>query len=463
MIDKDSLWKTVKGELEIVANPSHIKTHIPGTSIKHIDEEAKIIEITSPSDFARLFIEERLYGHLKQIIGKLIGEEYRLMFSVTKKEPEISSYMDFGPLFKAEEIESSITNKIKEANLNERYTLDRFIVGNNNRLAYAVSVAISDDPGNVYNPFFLYSNVGLGKTHLIHAIGHEIIKKHSNKKVIYRTGEQFLNEVIDALRKGGGGSSRVQMNDFKKLYRNLDVLIIDDIHAIAGKEATQEEFFHTFNALYMQKKQIILTSDRAPHEIKTLEERLSSRFASGMIADMQPPDMETRLAILKERDLEMKLNSPQKVLNHIASVVDTNIRELEARLLQTITIAKSMSLDLESDEVLNQILGQIDKQKAVRITPNLILKEVSKYYGVTIKDIKGARRTKNLVLPRQISMYFLRDLIEMGFAAIGDLVGGRDHSTVIHGVDKISDQTKVDLNLVKEIDLIKSNIISESQ
>lgn len=455
LLNKDELWKSLVGELEITANPAYVKTHIPGAYIKDINTEDKIIEITAPSEFQRNFIEDRLYGHIREIINKLVSPDYKLMFTVTKKDPTKISTKDLGPLFEQPE-SFNLTQRVQQAGLNPQYTFKRLVVGDHNRLAYAVATAIADAPGQVYNPFFLYSGVGLGKTHLVQAIGHQILEKHPDKKVLYNTGEQFLNDVIESLRRGIK-SSGIKRNDFKRKYRNVDVLIIDDVHAIAGKATTQEEFFHTFNALFMAQKQIILTSDRAPHEIKTLEERLSSRFASGMIADIQKPDLETRIAILRERNEEMNLGAPDDVLEYIATLVDTNIRELEAKLLQTVTKAKSLGLDLNARNTAD-ILGDIKKTQKTKITPNTIIKETAKYYGVTIKDIKGKSRLKTLVRPRQVCMFLLRDYANMGYKSIGELLGGRDHTTIMHGVDKISTLYNESPQFRKEIDQIKNNI-----
>lgn len=455
----NDIWKTVKGELEIVANPAHFKAHVPGSYIKSVDEENKIVEITSPSEFQRNFLEERLYGHFREVCAKVVGPEYRLMFSVTKKEPSQLSSDELGPLFNDSKVEDeNIEQKTKDAGLYNQFTLDRFIVGNNNRLSYAVATAIADAPGKVYNPFFLHSGVGLGKTHLVQAIGHEVLKKYPDKKILYKTGEQFLNEVVEAVSRGRGGASDSKRTSLKKKYRNVDVLIVDDIHAIAGKSATQDEFFHTFNALYMAQKQIILTSDRAPREIRTLEERLSSRFGSGMIADIQAPEVETKVAILLSKSRELGLNAPKEVLDFIANQIDTNIRELQARLLQISTQARETGENLTT-EFVAKALGTIYKEDQKRITPNKILKEVSKFYGITIKDIKGNRRLKPFVIPRQISMYLLRDMTEIGFQSIGALLGGRDHSTVLHGVAKVDHLMQNGSNLKTDILKIRENIM----
>lgn len=459
-MDNDEIWKSIKGELEIVANPAHYKAHIPGSYIKTIDTESKIIEITCPSEYQKNFIEDRMYGNLITITKKIVGPEYKLMFSVTKKDPSAFTEEDFGPLFGGNNHDNNgnSENIAVEAGLNPQYTFKRFIVGNNNRLAYAVSTAITDNPGKIYNPFFLYSGVGLGKTHLVQAIGHEIITKHPNLKILYKNGEQFLNEVVDAVMKGKN-QNNLKRNAFKNKYRNVDVLIVDDIHAIAGKDTTQEEFFHTFNTLFMAQKQIILTSDRPPSEIRTLEERLSSRFSSGMIADIQPPDYETRVAILRERNAELQLGASDEVIQYIASAVNSNIRELEAKLLQTVTRARSMG-QLLNIETTRSIVGEIDANRNKLVTPNLVMREVTKYYGTTIKDLKGQRRMKTIVIPRQVAMYLLRDLNGLGFQAIGELLGGRDHTTVMHGVEKIEIALQQNTRIIKEIEQIKSNIFN---
>lgn len=456
----DKIWKSIRGELEIIANPAQFKTHMPGTYIKKIEEDEKLIEITTSSDFQKNFIEDRFYGYLKEIVEKDLGPGYRLMFTVTRKDPTKIEPKDLGPLFENENNPSEkedFEKRLADSGLSNRYTIDRFIVGDHNRLAYAVSTAIIENPGKVYNPFFLYSVVGLGKTHLVQSIGYEILKKHPEKVVIYKTGEQFLNEVVEAVRRGGAANQDYKRNDLKKKYRNADVLIIDDIHSIAGKPSTQEEFFNTFNTLFMAQKQIILTSDRAPHEIKTLEERLSSRFASGIIADIQKPDVETRIAILKERNEELHLGAPDHVIEYVANSVTTSIRELEAALLQTVTRAKSFGQDLTQDTTMN-IIGDLNREKQRRVTPNTIIREVSKYYGITVKDIKGQRRLKNLVAARQVCMYILRDMAGMGFQSIGELLGNRDHSTIVHGVNKTTEQLKQS-SFTKEIDQIKNNIL----
>ncbi|TXI33024.1 MAG: chromosomal replication initiator protein DnaA [Niabella sp.] len=456
----DNLWAEVKSNLEQIISPIHFKTYIPGTYIKKINEEDLLIEITSPSEFQRNFIEERMYGHIKESITNLIGPKYRLMFSVTQKEVKQMAMDDVGPLFEQKvAIETNISQVKKDAGLNPQYTFERFVVGNSNRLAYAVATGIAENPGKIYNPFFVYSGVGLGKTHLVQAIGHKIIEKHPNYKVLYKTGEQFLNEVVDALRKSKtpGDPKR---NALKKNYRNVDVLIIDDIHSIAGKEATQEEFFHTFNALYMSQKQIILTSDRPPKEIRTLEERLSSRFSSGMIADIQKPDTETKIAILRERNEELRLNIRDDVLAYIAEAVESNIRELEGKLLQTATKAMSQGIDL-NESFAKQIIGDINKNKQKLITPDSIIQEVCDYYAVSIKDLKGQRRMKPIVMPRQICMYLFRDVLKMSLVSIGELLGRKDHTTVIHALQKIEEllKDKTNAKVHNDVSFLKEKIL----
>lgn len=458
-LNTDEVWLSLKKDIKSASSPILFNTYInKGTYIKKIDEADHLIEITAPSDHHRNNIEERLYGVIKEVVTKKLGPQYRLMFSVTKKEPAQLSIDDFGPLFEEKkEKEGNIEQRKKEAGLNLLYNFDRLIIGNHNRLAYAVATAISENPGKMYNPFFLYSGVGLGKTHMVQAIGHKIVEINPSLNVLYKTGEQFLNEVVDAIRKSKNPKSSSKRTALKNKYRNIDVLIIDDIQFIAGKDSTQEEFFHTFNALYMAQKQIILTSDKHPKEIRTLEERLSSRFASGMIADIQKPDIETKIAILKERNDELKLQVDDDVLEHIASIIDTNVRELEGKLLQTATKARSEGITLNKNSI-TKILGEINQNKKKLITPDSVIREVCQFYNITIKEIKGQRRLKPLVLPRQICMYLLREINGLGLQNIGELLGRKDHTTIIHGINKIETLLKEEPQYKTHIDEIKQKL-----
>lgn len=458
-MNKDHLWRALKSTLEIEM-PKNVQSQIiPHSYIDNIDEEDRIVTLAVPSQYAKNIAEERAYPYIRDSVKKMVGDDFRVAFTIVSKEPEKIAF-DEMPLFSssiAEQLQKEEEENSMNLILNKDYNFERYIVGGHNRLAYAVSTAIANDPGKVYNPFFLYSKVGLGKTHLIQAIASEAKKRDSSLKVIYKAGTQFLHEVVEAVRYGRGAQTN-QASKLRDEYESADIVIIDDIHVIAGKNATQEEFFKIFNVLFMRNKQIILTSDRPPQEIKSLQERLSSRFASGMIADIVQPDFETKLAILQARNSEDKsIDLPLEILEYIANVVDTNIRELEGKLIQIKARIKLENREI-SKSVVEEYLGVYEKQRSKKITPAQVIKEVCNYYGVTIKEVKGKRRTKNIALARQICMFILRDILDLGYQAIGANLGDRDHSTIIHGVTKVETMLKADKNLKTELDEIK-NII----
>jgi len=321
-------------------------------------------------------------------------------------------------------------------NLNARYTFENFVVGPSNRHAHAYSLAVAESPAKTYNPLFIYGGVGLGKTHLMQAICHYIIqnKKPNNLKICYTTSERFTNELIDAIQHHSTSA-------FRQKYRNMDVLVIDDIHFIAGKESTQEEFFHTFNTLYDAHKQIIISSDRPPKEISNLQDRLVSRFSWGLATDIQPPELETRVAILKKKIEREPVRVPDEVIFFIAQLIKTNIRELEGALIRTIAYSlleeKPITLELTKD-----ILKDLLKEPKKLITADFIQRCVAEEFGVSLQDLKTKRRNKNIVLPRQVAMYLSRELTELSLPEIGDCFGGKDHTTVLHSYNKI----KEDLN-----------------
>jgi chromosomal replication initiator protein len=332
-------------------------------------------------------------------------------------------------------------------------------MGSNNRLAFSIAQAVAENPGRVYNPFFIYSGVGLGKTHLMQAIGNKVLEKDPKKKVLYCTSETFTNELIDILR---GRKPNQTTTKFREKYRHVDVLIIDDIQFLAGKESTQEEFFHTFNALYMSQKQIVIASDRPPRDFKNIEERITSRFGSGIIADIQRPDLETRIAILRNiREIE-KQDVSDEALNFVAQVMDTNIRELEGAYRSVWTFALNRPGQKIDENLAREALGQM--VKASRLKPvnlNQILKVVSTYFGVTMTDVKGKRRTKELVIPRHIAMYLMYEMTQTPYMSIGEFLGGRDHTTVMHGVDKVGDEVKFDAKVKQNVENIKQIISRE--
>ncbi len=341
-----------------------------------------------------------------------------------------------------------------QSNLNPRYVFDTFVVGNSNRMAHAASLAVSEAPGKAYNPLFLYGGVGLGKTHLMHSIAHFILSQDPNTKIMYASSEKFTNELINAIKDD-------KNENFRKKYRNIDVLLIDDIQFISGKEGTQEEFFHTFNTLYEANKQIIISSDRPPKEIKTLEDRLRSRFEWGLIADIQSPDFETRIAILRKKADSENIIVPNDVMNFIAASIVSNIRELEGALTRIIAYTtltnKEITLELAED-ALKDLFSENEKRL---ITIDLIQDVVAGFYGIKAEEIRSKKRNSSIVFPRQIAMYLSRKLLELSLPKIGEKFGGRDHSTVIHSCDKIEDILETDSALQKTILDLEKKILGK--
>jgi chromosomal replication initiator protein len=392
----------------------------------------------------------------------IINQRYKLLFKESIKHvlnQEIDVDCVVGEL-EAEEPKNEVKEVKPQAkisndsfgSLNSKYTFDSFVIGNSNRFAHAASVAVAESPANAYNPLFLYGGVGLGKTHLMHAIGHHIQANNPSAKVVYVSSEKFTNELINSIRYD-------KNLDFRNKYRNVDVLLVDDIQFIAGKESTQEEFFHTFNELYEARKQIIISSDRPPNEIPTLEDRLRTRFAWGLQADIQAPDFETRIAILKKKAEIEKYVVSSDVMVYIATKIKSNIRELEGALIRvmaysSLTNNKNITVDLAA-EALKDI---ISSSQTKAITIDLIQDVVANYYNLSIQELKSQRRTRNVSYPRQIAMYLSRKLTDMSLPKIGDEFGGRDHTTVIHAYEKISAALKTDDSLANAIKIITKKI-----
>jgi chromosomal replication initiator protein len=336
--------------------------------------------------------------------------------------------------------------------LNPKYTFDSFVIGNSNRFAHAASLAVAEAPAKAYNPLFIYGGVGLGKTHLMHAIGHYILQNNQKSKVVYVSSEKFTNELINSIKDD-------KNVDFRNKYRNIDVLLIDDIQFIAGKERTQEEFFHTFNALHESNKQIILSSDRPPKEIPTLEDRLRSRFEWGLIADIQAPDFETRMAILKKKADVENLNIPNEVMVYIATKIKSNIRELEGALIRIVAFSSLTNKDVSVELAAEALKDIISSKQSKQVTIDLIQDVVANYFNLKVDDLKSSRRTRNVAFPRQIAMYLSRKLTDMSLPKIGEEFGGRDHTTVIHAYEKISTNLKVDESLQNAVNDLAKRII----
>ncbi|UUZ91304.1 chromosomal replication initiator protein DnaA [Paenibacillus sp. P25] len=411
--------------------------------------ESKVV-ICTPNKFAREWLEDRYTKHIKEAIQDYSGKQVELKF-VIEDEPE-AFIMPASPAAKpVKDQPSAAPEETFNHMMNPKYTFDTFVIGSGNRFAHAASLAVAEAPAKAYNPLFLYGGVGLGKTHLMHAIGHYVLEHNPRARVLYISSEKFTNEFINAVRDNRG-------EDFRNKYRTIDVLLIDDIQFLAGKEGTQEEFFHTFNALHEERKQIIISSDRPPKEIPTLEERLRSRFEWGLITDIQPPDLETRIAILRKKAKAENLDIPNEAIVYIANQIDSNIRELEGALIRVVAYSSLINEDITSHlaaEALKDIIPS-DRPKAITIQD--IQQKVGEFYGLKLEDFKARKRTKTVAFPRQIAMYLAREMTDFSLPKIGEAFGGRDHTTVIHAHEKISDALKADQELYKIIQNITEKV-----
>ena len=416
------------------------------------DVKGNTLQILVP-DIHFLGYIKRKYGFLLQItIEELTGIECELEFVTLEQVGARQEEADKSQLInRALEVNRQV---IQNANLNPRYTFDSFVVGANNNLAHAASLAVAESPGEIYNPLFIYGGVGLGKTHLMHSIGHFILKNNPQAKVLYVTSEKFTNELIDAIRN----KNNISTTEFREKYRNNDILLIDDIQFIIGKESTQEEFFHTFNSLYEAKKQIVISSDKPPKEIETLEERLRSRFEWGLTVDIQSPDYETRMAILRKKEELEGYNIDNEVIKYIATNVKSNIRELEGALTKIVALSKLNKQEITIELAEEALKDLISPNETKEVTPELIIQVVADHFGITPLDISSQKRNKEVVFPRQIVMFLCRSMTDTPLQAIGKYLGGRDHTTIIHGYEKIGADMDKNESLRNTIEILKKKI-----
>ena len=407
-------------------------------------------------DSAMIGYIRKKYGlFLKVAIEEKTGIECEVDF-ISKEEAEKSASLGKKQASSEKQPSEISQEALQSANLNPKYTFDTFVVGANNNLAHAASLAVAESPGEVYNPLFIYGGVGLGKTHLMHSIAHFILKNNVNAKILYVTSEKFTNELIDAIRN----KNNITTTEFREKYRNNDVLLIDDIQFIIGKESTQEEFFHTFNTLYEAKKQIIISSDKPPKEIETLEERLRSRFEWGLTVDIQSPDYETRMAILRKKEEMEGYDIDNEVIKYIATNIKSNIRELEGALTKIVALSKlGKGHETITIELAEEALKDLISPNAVReITPESIIQTVSDHFGITPLDIASQKRNRDIVIPRQIVMYLCRTMIDIPLQTIGKYMGGRDHTTIIHGAEKITNEMAKNDSLRNTVEILKKKI-----
>ena len=441
-------WDEIINKLKIEYDIGDVSFKTWILPLKIYDVKNSTVSIIVPLKAYIDVISKKYLLSLKVCIAEVIGEEYEIELIAEEDHiPEPSEEPQ-----PKKKIEADI---YEQANLNPKYVFDSFVVGGYNKFAYTASMAVAEAPGELYNPLFLYGGVGLGKTHLMHSIAHYILEQDQNKKVLYVTSESFTNELIDALKSG------TVMNAFREKYRNIDVLLIDDIQFIIGKTSTQEEFFHTFNHLHMSGKQIIISSDKPPKDIETLEARLRTRFEWGLIADISSPDYETRMAILRkkeEADGLKKYHIPDEVMQYIASNVKTNIRELEGSLNKLIFLHKLKNQEINiilAAEALKDIVSPNENRQ---ITPELIMEIVSEHYSISVQDLKSTKRNANIAIPRQIAMYLCREMTDAPLKTIGLMLGGKDHSTISYGAEKIAEEIKINDTLNNTVDIIKKKI-----
>ena len=422
--------------------PLHPYSVEPGNTIQIIVPDANFLG----------YIKKKYSFLLKVAVEEITGLKCEIDFIV---EDQIKEKEGKNNQLIRQNLNKITQEALQNANLNPKYTFDTFVVGANNNLAHAASLAVAESPGEIYNPLFIYGGVGLGKTHLMHSIANFILKNNPNAKILYVTSEKFTNELIDAIRN----KNNISTTEFREKYRNNDVLLIDDIQFIIGKESTQEEFFHTFNALYESKKQIIISSDKPPKDIETLEERLRSRFEWGLTVDIQSPDYETRMAILRKKEELEGYNIDNEVIKYIATNIKSNIRELEGALTKIVAFSKldrskEISISM-AEEALKDIISPGGTKK---ITPDLIIQVVAEHYNLTTLDILSQRRSKEIVYPRQIAMYLCRNMTEAPLQEIGKAMGGRDHTTIIHGIEKITKDIEKTPTLQNTVDILKKKL-----
>ena len=432
----EELWQYILTEMQSKISKPSYDTWLSQTSVKGLVDN--ILTISVPNEFTKNWLDQRYTKVIDTLLYEMTGSELNVKFEI-----------DDGDVL--EEIEETInTTQAKNANdmknmLNPKYTFDTFVVGAANRFAHAASLAVAEAPAKSYNPLFIYGGVGLGKTHLMHAIAHYVRDYHPNRRVIYLSSEKFTNEFINAIMEN-------KAEHFRNKYRNVDILLVDDIQFLAGKEQTQEEFFHTFNTLHEENKQIIISSDRPPREIPTLEERLRSRFEWGLITDISPPDLETRIAILSKKAKAEGLNDiSNEVMLYIANQIDTNIRELEGALIRVIAYSSLVNRDIDTQLATEALKDIIPNNRPRKITVKVVQKFIAERYNVTIDEMLSRKRTKSIAYPRQVAMYMARELTELSLPKIGQEFGGRDHTTVIHAHKKISEQIEQDPEIQAEI------------
>lgn len=448
MGNNQQIWQAVLGNLELSLSKAKFTTWFSQTSI--LDQIDDKIVVGVPNTFTKEWLQNKYHQEILKAMRAINPEIKRIEYQITAKQPPLKTEK----IKKITALETGMPPSASEtaaSGLNPKYLFENFIVGSNNALAHAAAQAISKNPGKSYNPLFIYGGVGLGKTHLMQAIGNEFLNSGSATRILYVSAERFTNEFIQAVRDNRG-------EQFKSLYRNADLLLVDDVQFLAGKEQTQEEFFHTFNTLHQSNKQIVLSSDRLPKEIPSIEQRLVSRFEWGMIADVQSPDFETRLAILRFKAKEKKYAVDPNILEYIAQTVQTNIRELEGSLNRLMVYCQLNNTVPSLEKVKAVLSSIIFTPKKRGVSAKKIMEVVADFYNISIDDLTRQSRKKEYVGPRQIAMFIIRKELETSLPMIGEIFGGRDHTTVIHAIEKIQNLQKEKETIKQELNLITDRI-----
>jgi chromosomal replication initiator protein len=470
-MDRRQVWRAALGELEISLSQATFETWFRRTALLRVEEQSSTFTLGVSSGFAKDWIEERYRSLIAQTIAKIVGYSVTLQVEVVSDE-ELDAHGALAGKKSAQADNASpsrvnsptsdsvrvvdASEPVRPTNLNARYTFATYVVGSASRLAHAASQSVSERPGGAYNPLFLYGGTGLGKTHLLHAIGNAVMERSPRRRVLYITGEAFTNEFILGIQQGAADA-------FRSRFRKIDVLLIDDIQFIADKERTQEEFFHTFNTLHSAGKQIVITSDRTPKEISLLEERLRSRFEWGLIADISSPDLETRIAILRSKVEESGVIVADEVLEQVARRVQSNVRELEGALTRLVAVGRLSGMPVTM-ELAARVLSEAVYPSPKRILePEQVVAVVAEHYGVTVEQLRGPKRDREIVVPRQIAAYLSREETDASLVRIGGALGGRDHSTIIHACGKIEREMSYDAELRREVALLREALLRHGQ
>lgn len=457
-MDFNEIWRATLGELELSLSKANFTTWFKNTFIS-VFENGRIV-ISVPNTFTKAWLEKKYHESIVRALRSVTSNGVREVVyrvevkNTTTLEQFAGSVESSHPIFQEPSGSTAETEQAhtkSDVGLNPKYIFDSFVVGQNNELAHAAAMAVSAKPGEVYNPLFIYGGSGLGKTHLLQAIGHHIQKTMPDKKIFYVTCERFTNEFIQAIRSGRG-------KEFKDTYRTIDVFLIDDIQFIGGKESTQEEFFHTFNALHQNNKQIVITSDRSPKDIQALEARLLTRFEWGMITDVSSPDFETRVAIIESKAREKNAHLSPEILRYIAGTIQHNVRELEGALNKIIAYHQFKNTEATMESVQTLLQSYIPNIPKRTLTPRRLIEAVITYYDITYDDLMGKSREKRLAFPRQIAMYLLREEAKCSYPAIGNHFGGRDHTTALHACNKITGMVKTDDQLKRDLAVLRERL-----